>query len=200
MKLTVPTSWSEISIQQFIYLNRIQKGELDNIDYMLQVISVCCKIPYETAAKFSLEDITKAANLLTFINTPPAQKKIEKVIKLDREYLCELGIDKISAGQYIDLKSYIKKGVVDNIHNILTCFYIPIGEKYNQTPVPEIAKVFLERISIADAYPIAVFFWNLVRDSMATIQDYFIDETMSQIRSILEEQAQTTPSTSIGVG
>lgn len=200
MKLTVPTSWQDISIGQFINLHKIQKGELDNIDYMLQIIAVCCKVKYEVAARMSIADIKNVVSKLDFINVMPAQKKIDKVITLDREYICDLAVEKISAGQYIDLKNYVKLGAIDNIHNILTVFYIPIGEKYCQTPAPDIAKVFLEKMSIADAYPIAVFFWNLVKDSMEIIQDSLVNETMDQIRKVLELATEKTHSTSIGVG
>ncbi len=199
MNITVPTSWNEISIGQFINLTKIEKGELDPIDYLYQVVSVCCKIPYETATKISLGKLKEIYSKLEFIKQVPQQTKIPAKISLSRDYVCSLAIEKISAGQYIDLKEYVKRGSVDNIHNILTVFYIPEGEKYNtKTPIQEIAQEFYEKLSIAEAYPIAVFFWNLVRDSMEIIRDSLLDEMTDQIRIILE--LVVTGSTSIGDG
>ncbi len=201
MNLTVPTSWSEISIQQFMQLNKLNEAELeDSIDYMLQLIAICCKVKYEVVSRFSINDIKNVATKLEFVNTMPAQTGIKKSIKFDREYICGLSIEKISAGQYIDLKNYVKQGASENIHNILTIFYIPVGEKYCQTPVKETAAVFLEKMSIADAYPIAVFFWNLVNNSITDIQDYLLNETMDQIQKVLDLETETRRFTTIGVG
>jgi len=202
MKLTVPTSWQDITVEQFQRIHKLNTSDLakeDPIDYLLSLISICCKESYETISKFSIEQINTVGARLQFIQAMPPQKKIEQVIKLNREYLCELAIEKISAGQYIDLKNYIKHGVIENIHNILTCFYIPRMEKYAQTKPEIIANQFL-KMSIADAYPIAVFFWNLVNSSMEIIQDYLVSETMDQIRKALALQVQTTDSMSITVG
>jgi hypothetical protein len=203
MKLTVPTSWNDISIAQFQQLHKLHVSKLaedDAIDYLVTLISICCNEKYETIAQFSIDQIRTVGAKLSFVNVMPAQKKIQQSIQLEKEYVCQLAIEKVSAGQYIDLKSYVKAGVVENIHNILTVFYIPRMEKYCQTPPSETSKKFLDSVSIADAYPIAVFFWNLVNNSMEIIQDSLLTETTNQIRKALELQVQTMDSTIITAG
>lgn len=201
MKLTVPQSWNEISIEQFQKLNKLNEANLeDQIDYMIQLVSICCKDSYANISKLSITQLRVVAEQLGFTKELPAQKKIESVIKLTRKYECMLSIEKISAGQYIDLKEYIKRGIVDNLHYIMTCFYIPEGENYAQSDVKEIANDFKENLSVGECYPIAVFFWDLVRLSMEDIQDYLVQETMDQIRKALALQVQTMPSTTIGAG
>lgn len=202
MKLTLAASWSGVTIEQFRLLHKLNEANLeDQIDYDLNLVSICSELPYSEISKLSLNQLRTAVNALEFTKQMPAQKKIEQFVRIDtRIYECKLAIEKVSAGQYIDMKEYIKRGVVDNLHYILTCFYIPVGEKYAQSDVHKIAQEFKDRISIGECYPIAVFFWNLLKHSMEDIQDCLVNQTMEQIRNLLDQEAQTKPSMNIGVG
>jgi hypothetical protein len=74
----------------------------------------------------------------------------------------------MSAGQYIDYKSYItKENFFDMLPYILTCFIIPDGCKYgNGYDTAELAKELNDNLDIRTALCIADFFLNQSRTSI----------------------------------
>jgi hypothetical protein len=169
MQITIPTSWADISIEQFTQIYNLKKEE-DIIDYMLDLIGVCCKLSHAEVMRLDLKTINTIYSKLDWINQMPSGK-IESRIEIDKVlYISDLAIEKITADQYINIKNAITAGPLGNVHNIMATLYIPYKKKFNEVPINEVADKFYADMPISFAYPVAVFFCNLLNDSMRDIE------------------------------
>jgi hypothetical protein len=188
MKISLPTSWGAISIRQFTELTRVKEMELEPIEQMAQLIAVLSNQDYEKISQLSIESLKKAYQSISFIDNPEFPDKVEPEITIDGvKYIANLDIRRITAGAYIDIKEFTKdpKETPYNIHNIMACLYIPEGMMYNvEVPHEAVAEEFYEKMPITFAFPVAVFFWNLLNDSMQDIRDSLESEMLNKIRKI----------------
>lgn len=169
MQITIPTGWADISIEQFTQIYNLKKED-DIIDYMLDLIGVCCKLSHPQVMRLDLKTINTIYSKLDWINEIPSGK-IESRIEIDKVlYISDLAIEKITADQYINIKNAITAGPLGNIHNIMATLYIPYKKKFNEVPINEVADKFYTDMPISFAYPVAVFFCSLLNDSMRDIE------------------------------
>jgi hypothetical protein len=184
MNLTVPTNWGEITIGQFIELNRANQLDLDPLESMIELLAILTKEDRERIDKISIDSIKKCYSKLGFLNTR-VQGSIKEILEFDGvTYKADLNIKKFCAGQYLDLKNYTKdpKENLFNLHYIMTVFYIPVGKKYGEDySLNDLAGLFYDKMSIEVSNPIAVFFSTLLKDWKIVIQDSLKRKISSQI-------------------
>lgn len=183
MRIELPKSWSDVSIGQFIELAKAKENCEDEIDMTVELLSIMSGVGRNEIAKLSLTDITKLTNALQFLHTP-LPDKIEQRVKVNGvDYYADLNVQKMSAGQYIDLKHWTKgTNVIENLHDIMAVFYIPVGKKYGEKD--GIADEFYKDMPITLAYPIALFFWNLCASWMQHIADYLHERSSHQMKKM----------------
>jgi len=184
MKIEIPQSWEHITIKQFSELYALKSLEQDHIDYMIDVVMITCKLKYHEVSSLSLVQLKDIFGKLSFIESEPIKDKIvDRYESQGIMYVAQRDISKISAGQYIDLKTFIEKEPIKNIHNIMAVLYVPYKKKYNEVPVTEIADSFYDTMPITVAYPFALFFCNLLNNSMPAISlclEKEVKETMTR--------------------
>lgn len=188
MKLVLPTSWAEIKLRQFIEINAAKEKGFEEFDLIIELLSIITDTERQKIETITLPSLSKAYQNLTWMNNFDIPDKIEPFIEVNgKHYRANLDVRKISAGQYIDLKHYTKdhKNIINNIHNILSVFYVPVGEKYNDTPANEVGEEFYEHCPITIAYPVAVFFWTLSNEWMKVTSLYLEKAMMKKAREIL---------------
>jgi hypothetical protein len=97
----------------------------------------------------------------------------------------------------------------DNLHKILTVIFRPIDKKYgllwkskkmNGKVIRETADNILKNMSIADAYPIAVFFCNRYPDLMQTIKTSLTEEAEKIVTEVKKELKTETDLQTVGDG
>ena len=172
MKIVLPTSWNGVTINQFNQLSKIQKlDDDDNFDIVIEILHVLSEVPRPILSQVNLHALVKMYKALDFINELNFSTELQGFIKIDKQiYKCEFDLSKMNANQYMSLKNIIKSGnIVDNIHEILAIFFIPIGKKFNEISYNKIAELFYTELSIDVAYPFAVFFCNLYKAWMRHI-------------------------------
>lgn len=190
MKVIVPVSWEHITIKQFTELQNLKLVEQDAIDYLVEVVMVCCNLTYKEAAAIPITELRKVYDRMGFISEMPSTKVVEKYELEGITYLANWDISKISAGQYIDIKEASSTEAIKNIHNIMAALYIPKGEKYGDSDTNAIADKFYNTMPITVAYPLAVFFCNLLGNSMPAIRDCLQAEAMEKTRRAIQEVAE----------
>ena len=181
MKIVLPTSWNGVTINQFNQLSKIQKlDDDDNFDIVIEILHVLSEVPRPILSQVKLHELVKMYKSLDFINELNFSKELQDFIKIDKQiYKCEFDLSKMNANQYMSLKNIIKSGnIVDNIHEILAIFFIPIGKKFNEISYNKIAELFYTEVSIDVAYPLAVFFCNLYNAWMCHIAGYTYTKTL----------------------
>lgn len=186
MRVLLPKDWSQVTVYQFQELTKAKERCEDEIDMIIEIISILSEKTRQDISTIEMKDLFKMWDALKFINETEIPDKLEKRIRINGiNYYSDLDILKFTTGQYADLKSYLKdKDIVGNLHNILSVFYIPVGEKYCKgRDINKIKDDFLD-CPISIAYPIAVFFWNLLNGWMKIIEDYSQEETLKRIASL----------------
>jgi hypothetical protein len=190
MKITLPKSWDDISIRQFTELTRVKELNLDPIEQMANLISILSGESFEVISRLTLDSLKKAYSCVSFIDTIEFSGKVIPKITIDGvEYIASLDIRKITAGRYIDLKEFTKdpSETPYNIHNIMAVLYLPKGKKYKGKTHEKRASLFYEKMPITFAYPVAVFFWNLLNNSMPDIRDSFEKDVITKIKKVSQE-------------
>lgn len=187
MKVLIPQSWEDVSIKQFIALHKLKFEEQEALDYMVNVVSIICDLKYSEVNKISIVDLRGIFSKLNFINELPDSRQITSLYECEGVgYECCHDISKITAGQYIDLKGFIKEDAILNLHNVMAVLYIPKKKKYNEVSVMDIADKFFEKMPVTVAYPLAVFFCNLLKHSMPDINRCLEKKAMDQVRMTLK--------------
>jgi len=203
MKIELPKDWSAVTIDQFQKLSKIKYDEVDGLDNMIELISVLSGIEIQKLYDVAYCDIIKIWNVVGWVSEfKPSEELVKEFIIKDVTYVANLDVRQMSAGQLIDLKHYLKVGAsIDNIHNILSIFYIPKGKKYNEVSIEDIGEIFQNNLSIAIAYPLQVFFCNRLSKWKSLTADYTIKSSMmKRMKSRMGLLTKRTRSMKDGVG
>lgn len=123
MKILIPTSLEDVTIEQFIKYNRITKlEEVDDEVIMVSVIANFCDLSVEDVLKIPVKDMKEIAQkIVDVLNTEPRDIQIYKDLGRIPNF------DKISAGEYIDLDKYFTDP--ENYHRAMAVLYRPIKKK-----------------------------------------------------------------------
>jgi len=138
-----------------------------------------------------LDALRKGIEYISFINELPKETKIKNIIDINGQiYSGVLDVTKLTAGQYIDIKTFCKDSelIFENLANIMATIYVEEGEEYDGAKHASRARLFQEKLSIADVYGFALFFSTLLKDLTRDILDYTLQqqaEIMSEIQNTI---------------
>jgi hypothetical protein len=183
MKVTLPGNWESITIKQFCEVSRVKDSSSDKVQKLVNLVSILSNLPVETVSTFSVNDLKTAISAVSFIYGD-VEGELKEEIEIDGiKYKACLDLRKMSAGQYLDLKSYTEdpKEIIYNIHNILSVFFIPEGKEYNDVPSNEIAELFYSKCPVSIAYPVSVFFCQLYKGLKLVTADYLAKEGVKKV-------------------
>jgi len=203
MKIELPKDWNSVTIDQFQKLSKIKMDDVEGLDSMIEMISILSGVERQKLYDISFCDITRVWNVLGWVSELSFSDKIISEFKIkDVTYVANLDVRQMSAGQMIDLKHYLKEGsTVDNIHNILSIFYIPKDKKYNEVAISEVGEVFQSELSISIAYPLQVFFCNRLSKWKSLTADSIKKSSMTKNpKSLMGLRTKKPALTSVGVG
>lgn len=194
MKIIVPTSLDDITIQQWIDLKKILSLENQSEDFIrLALISICCKISIEKVKLFSLDDYNDISIQVLNVIKEAENVSLRKIVNVNGiDYGFIPNLDKMSAGEYIDLDTYLD-GTDDNIYNAMKVMYREVKgmfsdnysiKKYNTEIDSEIYKDF----PITSFLGASVFFCNLGKELLTHTEFLTLQEI--QTREVSEEDLQ----------
>jgi len=190
MKSKLPKSWSEIKIGQYIQLRRIlvdtYPTEIDRQAEILCLFTGKTKKDIDDMPIVELKRQVSALNFISDLTTLP--KKIPAFFILNgKVYDVERNMNNITGYQFIDLSTFTKNRdeINENLHKILAVLCIPRKRffkkgKYNGELVPELAELFYNELSMAVAYPLSVFFCNVMNQLPNSMMEYSDQELMKQ--------------------
>jgi len=192
MKIHLPTSWEAVNLKQFAALqNKLQQEDVDVIEKYIDIISILSNEKPSIISKMPLDALRKAIEYISFINELPKETKIKNIIEINGQiYSGVLDVTKLTAGQYIDIKTFCKDSelIFENLANIMASIYVEEGEEYDGAKHASRSRLFQEKLSIADVYGFALFFSTLLNDLTRDILDYTLQqqaEIMSEIQNTI---------------
>ena len=177
MKITIPTSLSDITLRQYKHFLKIEKGQTESKFYSAKMIEIFCNMPFEKVILLKVKDSQEIIDLLSdMFETKPALVRKFKIDKLEYGFHPEL--DELTLGEYIDLDTFI--GDWDNMEKAMNVLYRPVlvklKDKYN---IEEYRTETSEKLldMPMDAAMSSIFFlWNLGLDLSTTMTNSLEEE------------------------
>ena len=196
--MRLPESWSDLTIKQYIDVYNILETSFDDIDKFAHIISNLSGIELNNVYAIPLTDFDAMVKRVSFIwKEMPGEGLPREIEVCGQKYSGCFEMNKKTAGQYIDFCHFLKTNNRENIHNILSIIYIPKGEKYDGDLQKARAELFYEHLTMNIAYPVYVFFCNVLTHLIKIIPDYLDKEMQTVIRMAMKE-ARHSPN--IGAG
>ena len=183
MDVTIPTSWKDINIDTYINLVPVLQTEQDEVKRVIDIICVLTGKKREEVREIKLNDYNKLLKKMSFLFTKIPTKLKSKRLKIEGNYYeFKLQAENLLFGEYINAMEMINQkqnnSIVQNLDKILLSICRPVERKFfrwrekkmtNQL-LKETLEIFRYKMSIADAYPLAVFFCSLSKDLITNIQ------------------------------
>lgn len=188
MEIKLPTTWEAVNLKQFAALqNKLQQEDTDVIERYIDIIAILSNEKPSLIMKMPIDAIKKAIDYISFINELPKETKIKNIIEINGQiYKGTLDVTKLTAGQYIDIKTFCKDSelIFENLANIMAVIYVEEGTEYEGTKQANRARLFQEKLNIADVYGFALFFSNLLNDLTLDILDYTVQKQAELISEL----------------
>lgn len=188
MEIKLPTTWEAVNLKQFAALqNKLQQEDTDVIERYIDIIAILSNEKPSLIMKMPIDALKQAIDYVSFINELPKETKIKNIIEVNGQiYKGTLDITKLTAGQYIDIKTFCKDSelIFENLANIMAVIYVEEGAEYEGTKHANRARLFQEKLNIADVYGFTLFFSNLLNDLTLDIVDFTIQQQTQMIAEL----------------
>ena len=172
MKIKIPTSLSDIRLEQFVLFNKLMKESQDENFIQLAMVTVFCDISVEDAKNIVAKDFTEiVADITKVLSEQP--RFIQRFIHEGKEYGFIPNLDEITAGEYIDLESFLRDE--DSYNKAMSVFYRPILNKrkdlYNIEEYKGSHTEF-NTLNLEIVLGSMLFFWNLSNELLIAMKGY----------------------------
>jgi hypothetical protein len=192
----IPKGWKDISIRKFIRVNEVVHTEYEQpLDQQIALIAAVTDMPEAEILRLERTELQEMVEALSFLNSVDSiSTKWPKWFMIrGRLFKPVQKLDKLTAGQYIDLMSFAKEPM-ENLHKVLATLSLPCkwfrAQKYDGSRHKELSDFFYEHLTMDIAYPIALFFCNLWQAFMPTILTFLEKEVDSLTTSMNQEIAE----------
>jgi len=197
VKLTVPTSLSEIKLKDYVRFMNVVKGSNDAEFINQKMVECFCGIDLKDVAKISLSDLDSLVDHFNKLFESKG-KFIERFEFKGKEFGFIENLDKITNGEYMDIDSNISD--VNNYHILMGIMYRPIvskyKHKYNIEPYDPDNINFddFKELTLDIVLPALVFFYHLGIELLKVLP-HFLEEEMNKMNT-----AKSTNSVKSGDG
>jgi len=185
VKLTVPTSLSEIKLKDYVRFMNVVKGSNDAEFINQKMVECFCNIDLKDVAKISLVDLDSLVEHFNKLFESKG-KFIERFEFKGREFGFIPNLDKITNGEYMDIDSNISD--VNNYHILMGVMYRPITNKfkdrYQIEPYEAKEEYFelMKDLTLDVVLPALVFFYHLGTELLKVLPR-FLEEEANKMNS-----------------
>ena len=172
MKIKIPTSLSDIRLEQFVLFNKLMKESQDENFIQLAMVTIFCDVSVEDAKNIVAKDFTEIVNDITKVLSEQP-RHIHKFIHKGKEYGFIPNLDEITAGEYIDLESFLRDE--ETYNKAMSVLYRPIlkqrGDLYNIEEYKGSHTEF-NTLNLEIVLGSMLFFWNLSNELLIAMRGY----------------------------
>ena len=132
LKIKIPSNLSEIKLSQYKKYMQVLEANKEDLDkretfLSLKVLEIFCNIPYKTAMKIAVNDVTRIVNKISdILNTK--QELVMHFTMGTTKFGFIPKLDSMSFGEYIDLDTNI--GDWQKIEKAMAVLYRPVIKEY----------------------------------------------------------------------
>ena len=174
MKITIPTSLSEITVEQYQKYNRIVNLTVTEEAKTIGAIAVFCNLTTDEVLSLPIEEVKEIST--TIFETLALEPQF---IQCFGKYGVEPNIDDITTAVYLDAEKYILD--VDNAHRALAVMYREVDKNmlgsYTIKPYEGSDKLCDEMLQAPlEVYlGLRLFFWTLSKDLLKATMEYLLN-------------------------
>lgn len=185
-------SYRKLSIAKYDETKKIMEKDIDDIDKQVELIACLADMDIDKVYNLPLTKYEELVEKTSFLHELPKPKNNlpNKLSIGDRKYSIMKNVEKMTAGQYIDLQTYMKNDM--GIAYILTTIIIPEGCEYNDGKynIDDLQKDIYNNFNIEDAISIAFF---LRRKLQIIIEStlHFLDWKLKKMEKKMPQEQKT---------
>lgn len=118
--MIVKKSWNDISVEEWIDLEKLKKDNNSFWTYQLERLSILCELDSDDGDfdNLDIDEITELIKEASFLDTPPS-----KNYKLDIGEYKLINLSKITLGEWIDIDTYLTKDLLNNFTKLLALLW-----------------------------------------------------------------------------
>lgn len=184
VKITIPTSLSEIKLSQYQRFVKIMADNEEGEFLSLKMIEIFCNVGLDVANSMKRKDLNEAVTIISelFTKVPALVKQFEMEGK---KFGFIPNLDEMSQGEYIDLDTYSTIENWQEMHRVMAILYRPIiqqlKEKYLIEPYETSSKYAeaMKDLPLDIALSAVVFFYRLGNDCLISTMDYLAENQAS---------------------
>jgi len=188
IKISIPTSLNEITLEQYQRFISIAEKNEDNNFLQLKMLEIFCNVSLEIASNMSLKDVTE---ITANINEMFAKEyKLQTIFKLaDTNFGFIPNLDEISLGEFTDLDNYF--GKMDKLHNAMAVLYRPIIDKFRDKYSIQDYNGSITYCDVMKSMPMdvvfgaMVFFYNLSNELLISSLNFL--ETNPEVKALIDK-------------
>lgn len=167
--ILVPDSWDEIKVSQFQEIASLDK---DSKDYSINIASIILDKDPEEIRNYDINSANNIMKSLEWVIKYPSEDSYKQEITVEGVvYKMIDNLNGFSNGDWFNMEDYLEDPF-SNLHYLFAMFYRPVEKENEFMSLKERGKIFAEKVNIGDVYGSFVFFSNVGKKSMMTIQDY----------------------------
>ena len=196
VKILVPESLSEITLEQYQKFLKISKDNEDSLFVNQKMVSIFCNIEMSTvlATRYSsIKEITEHLNEIFKIKP----KFISSFKRANLEFGFIPNLDDMTFGEYVDIDSTLNDW--DSMDKAMGVLFRPITLKQNNKYLIEEYETYdkydMQKMPLDIVLGSLVFFWSLSKELMNHIPSYFKQE----VENLTSQQKQTLEENGIGI-
>lgn len=176
--MRAPTNWHQVTLGQFMELASVP-SDTDGFDLTNEHIAILCGITQQEVMQLDLATRDRIRHRLTFIDTDPTGHFSPTFWHNGKRWRVTDRIAKLTAGQYVDICTYLKHGANQNYHRILAVICQPLrfgvfGHSYDTEKSERYADELLS-LPTPVALAIAAFFLSSFEVYVSSIPTYLAE-------------------------
>ena len=128
MKIELPTSWHDISIEKFpLIYDIVRDKEIDPIDREIRVISILADITVAEVEKIRIDQLKELIKAVNFIFKMEFPNSVEMFKHNGYRWVVNYDITKLSAGDFISLSKLTEseESIIGNLPQLVAMFVKP---------------------------------------------------------------------------
>ena len=202
MEITIPTSWQDITIGQYIKLRPVLKAELNPIERVINILAVLTNQKKEVIKNIPLSQYKVIKEKMNFLETEIPKQLDKRRFKIgDTFYEFKVDAKKLLFGEYINNMEILQKAanneevIYENLHYVLTTICRPVEKKWlrwreidvDGEVLRKTADNFFNNMPITIAYPIGVFFYNHFQTLTQDIRISLMEKATEMMKEASQE-------------
>lgn len=202
MKISLPSSWTGVSLDKFPLIHDVlQDDGIDLIDKEIRIISILSDVSVSTIERIELGDLKNLIKKVRFIFEQNFPKPTQSFKFEGLEWRVNYNVAKLNGGDLITLLKLTETedSVMANLAEITAVFVKPYKSKWFKSVEANIdyddKLSMIKRMNAGLIYPMCVFFCKLLTALLPDIKLYLENQNekaMERIKSILEQNKINT--------